>query len=68
MRKRPTKIPVNVELEMDVNTPLEQWAEREGRSKRRHLAILARQLVELKESNPDALEALGLLSRAAVKR
>lgn len=68
MQRRPTTIPVNVEIETEINKPLETWAQREGRSKRRHLAILARQLVELMQTNPDELQRLGLVSRAALGR
>lgn len=57
---------VNLRIEVDRQTDLEfsQWADSEGRSKRRHLAILARKLTALRKSDPDGLVRLGLLERA----
>ena len=57
----PAKVPVNVELDQDVNEAMEEWASDEGRSKRNHLAILARKLVRLRKNKPDELHRLGLM-------
>lgn len=65
MRRRSNKIPVNVELETALNGRIETWAEEENRSKRNLLAVLARKLVTLKETNPDDLHRLGLIERCA---
>jgi len=54
-------------LELDPRTALavKEWSEQEGRSKRRHLAIVVRQLTQLLKTNPDELRRLGLLSATA---
>ena len=63
MRKR--IVPVTVELETDVDHDVSDWAQTEGRSKRRHLSILARKLASLRKTNPDDLQRLGLMERPA---
>lgn len=59
---------MNVELEPAVNGAIQAWATEEGRSKRRHLAVLARKLVELRDEQPDDLVRLGLMTRKAGKK
>jgi hypothetical protein len=54
-------IPVNVLLDFDTDREAGDWAEREGKSKRRHVAILMRKLVALREAQPDELVRLGLM-------
>lgn len=56
---------VNLRIEVDRQTDLDfgAWADDEGRSKRRHLAILTRKLTALRKTNPDDLVRLGLLDR-----
>lgn len=59
------KIPVNVELDPDVNDAVEQWAASEGRSKRNLMAVLTRKLVRLRKSKPEELQRLGLMEEGA---
>lgn len=59
---------INIRVEVDEETDLavKRWAQAEGRSKRRHVAILVRKLTTLRKSHPDELQRLGLIDRAAV--
>jgi hypothetical protein len=61
---------VRIGAEIDKETDVEfgRWAEREGRSKRRHLAILARKLTTLQKTRPDDLARLGLLDHSTADR
>jgi hypothetical protein len=59
-------VPVNVELDSNTDQDIAGWAEKEGRSKRRHLAILARQLSELYAEKREELHKLGLVGAAAM--
>jgi hypothetical protein len=49
-----------VELDRDTDADLEKWADSEGRSKRRHAAIVLRKLTGLLKTHPSDLERLGL--------
>ena len=55
----------SIELERETALSMKQWAEEEGRSTRRHVAVLMRKLVHLKKSQPDELRRLGLADRSA---
>lgn len=52
-----------VELDHDTDDTLEKWGELEGKSKRRHAAILIRKLIVLRETQPAELVRLGLIDR-----
>lgn len=53
MRRETIKI--GVELDRETDTTLRPWAKSEGRSKRRHLGIVARNIAQLKRMSPDEL-------------
>lgn len=55
-------VKTGVELDRDTNTHFEEWAEEEGRSKRRHAAILLRKLTTLRKTRPGDLSRLGLMA------
>jgi hypothetical protein len=57
-------IPVRVDLDITTEQAMGTWADQEGRSKRRHIAILARRLAELRDQKPDELRKLGLMQQA----
>lgn len=59
---------VGAELDPDTDLELERWAKHEGRSKRRHLAVLARKLTTLRKTAPADLARLGLLDAGTVAR
>lgn len=54
---------IGVEVDRETDTDFETWAENEGRSKRRHAAILLRNLTALVKSHPADLERLGLIAK-----
>lgn len=56
-------INLRIEVDRETDTEFSAWAESEGRSKRRHLAILTRKLTTLRKTSPDDLARLGLLDR-----
>ena len=59
-------INIRVQVDRETDLELEEWSEREGRSKRRHLSILARRLAGLRKTNPDDLRRLGLMQTEPV--
>jgi hypothetical protein len=61
MAQKTTRIGVEVDEKTD--TAFEAWAESEGRSKRRHAAILLRDLTSLIKTHRPDLERLGLIAR-----
>jgi hypothetical protein len=52
---------IRVELDPQAAIDLNKWADREGRSKRRHAAVLLRRLTVLQKTNPNDLRRLGLM-------
>ena len=56
---------INIRVEIDRATDLDfdRWADSEGRSKRRHAAILLRNLTSLVKTHRPELERLGLVAR-----
>jgi hypothetical protein len=60
------RINVRIELDRETDTEISQWSDSEGRSKRRHLEILARKLASLRKTHPDDMQRLGLVDRALV--
>ena len=58
-------INIRLELDRDTDSEVEKWAKTEGKSKRRHLSILARKLTVLRRTNPADLARLGLLDQLA---
>ena len=59
-------INIRVEVDRDTDHEFEKWSESEGRSKRRHAAILMRKLTSLRKTRPDDLVKLGLIDPATV--
>ena len=59
-------IKTGVELDRETHGRVTEWADREGRSTRRHLAIVLRKLVTLHRTNPAALASIGLVDPASV--
>lgn len=59
------RINIRIEVDRETDLEIEEWSEIEGRSKRRHLEILARKLTALRKTNPDDLIRLGLIDRTA---
>ncbi len=53
---------IGIEVDRETDTEISEWSEEEGRSKRRHTAILVRRLAKLRKTNPDDLQRLGLLN------
>jgi len=53
-------INIRVEIDRETDVDFDGWAEKEGRSKRRHAAILLRKLTGLMKTHPTDLERLGL--------
>lgn len=53
-------VPIRVEVDLESNAELRKWSKDEGRSKRRHAAILLQKLARARKSQPEALKALGL--------
>jgi hypothetical protein len=51
---------IGVEVDRETDSDFETWADSEGRSKRRHAAILLRNLTSLVKTHRDDLERLGL--------
>lgn len=58
-------IKIGVEVDRETDETVEDWADDEGRSKRRHAAVLLRKLAKLKKTQPGELIKLGLLDRPA---
>lgn len=56
---------IGAEVDQQTDTDLEEWSEREERSKRRHAAVLLRKLTVLRKTHPDELQRLGLLETLA---
>jgi hypothetical protein len=54
---------IGVEVDRETDTDFETWAENEGRSKRRHAAILLRNLTSLVKTHRPDLERLGLVAK-----
>jgi hypothetical protein len=54
---------IGVELDRETDADFQKWAESEGRSKRRHGAILLRHLTDLFKSHRADLERLGLVAK-----
>lgn len=61
-RKSENTVRVGAELDPDTDRALNKWSKDEGRSKRGHAAILLKRLARLRESAPDDLVRLGLLT------
>jgi hypothetical protein len=57
---------IGIEVDRETDLEIQEWADAEERSKRRHLAILARKLATLRKSHPDDLQRLGLMDRTAL--
>lgn len=57
-------INIRVEIEKDTDADFDKWAEKEGRSKRRHAAILIRNLTSLAKTHRPDLERLGLVAKS----
>jgi hypothetical protein len=56
-------INIRVEIDRETDFDFDGWAEREGRSKRRHAAILLRNLTALVKTHREDLERLGLVTK-----
>ena len=56
---------IKAEVDRETEVDFSAWADREGRSKQRHAAILLRKLTTLKKSHPAELAKLGLLDQLA---
>jgi len=54
---------IGVEVDRETDSDFETWAETEGRSKRRHAAILLKNLTSLQKTHREELERLGLVCR-----
>jgi hypothetical protein len=55
-------IPIRVEVDRESDAELRTWSKIEGRSKRRHAAIVLRKVTQARKINPAALKAIGLES------
>lgn len=55
-------IKTQFELEQDTDGAIKKWAKHEGRSKRRHAAIVLRKLIEVAKTERDTLKRLGLVT------
>ncbi len=56
---------IRIEVDTDTDDRLEQWADRERRSKREHVCYLVRELLAAYQSDPFILHRLAL-ARAGV--
>lgn len=56
-------INIRVEIERETDTEFDKWAKSEGRSKRRHAAIVVRNLTSLLKTHRPDLERLGLVAK-----
>lgn len=54
-------IRIGVEVDRETDMEIERWSQEEGRSKRRHTAILVRRLTNLRKTHRQDLERLGLV-------
>lgn len=59
-------INIRVEVDPQIDLDLRKWAKKEGRSKRRQVAVLLRKLSAIRKSNPSELERLGLIDQVSV--
>lgn len=54
---------IRVEIDQRTDADFNSWAGNEGRSKRRHAAVLLRNLTSLLKTNRPDLERLGLVAK-----
>ena len=54
-------VATRVEIDEAADFDLKRWARAEGKSKRRHIAILCRKLTALTKTNAEDLVRLGLM-------
>lgn len=54
-------IGIGVDVDRETDDELDKWSKQEGRSKRRHVAVILRKISILRRTKPDELQRLGLV-------
>lgn len=57
---RPLGVSIRIEVDMDTDDRLDEWAKRENRSKREHVRHLVNEMIEAYRSDPLILHRIAL--------